>query len=78
VKHLPAMLAAREKFAEKERLAAGQKRFTYAKVTRPFPFSTERAIHFARPEAGAPNRDQGRARRNAPAIAPAAQMLISP
>src|SRR5215831_21035289 len=28
VKHRPAMLAARKKFAEKERLAAGQRRFT--------------------------------------------------
>jgi DNA-binding HxlR family transcriptional regulator len=31
VKHRPAMLAARKKFAEKERLAAGQKRFTTPK-----------------------------------------------
>ena len=31
VKHRPAMLAARRKFAEKERLAAGQKRFTTPK-----------------------------------------------
>ena len=31
VKHRPAMLAARKRFAEKERLAAGQKRFTTAK-----------------------------------------------
>ena len=31
VKHRPAMLAARKKFAEKERLAAGQRRFTTPK-----------------------------------------------
>ena len=31
VKHRPAMLAARRKFAEKERLAAGQRRFTTPK-----------------------------------------------
>jgi DNA-binding HxlR family transcriptional regulator len=31
VKHRPAMLAARKRFAERERLAAGQRRFTTPK-----------------------------------------------